>query len=87
MTKERLGTTALADHYPVFCIIRNSLVEKRTSKYYYRSMKNFNFVAFTSELAHKLSAFHMTHLNVNNVNEIFDQFFEIISKTIDTYAP
>ena len=82
-----IETDFLADHYPVFSIIRNSLVEKSTSKYYYRSTKNFNSVDFTSKLAHKLSAIHMTDLNANNVNEIFDQFFEIISKTIDTYAP
>ena len=54
-----METDSLADHYPVFCIIRNSLVEKSTSKYYYRSMKNFNSVDFTFESAHKLSAFHM----------------------------
>ena len=29
----------------------------------------------------------MTDLNVNNVNEVFNQFLEIISKTIDTYTP
>ena len=82
-----IETDSLADHHPVFYVIRNSLVEKSTSKYYYRSMKNFNSVDFTSELAHKLSAFHKTDLNVNNVNEIIGQFLEAISKTIDTYAP
>ena len=82
-----IKTDSLADHYPMFCIIRNSLVEKSTSQYYYQSMKNFNSVDFTSELAHKLSVFHITDLNVTNINEIFDQFLEMISKTINTYAP
>ena len=77
----------LTDHYTVFCIIQNTITRKRHNKYYYRAMKNFDSEKFPVDFASKLHNYDLPDLNVNNVNNVFDEILEIISSTTNTHAP
>ena len=79
----------LTDHYPVFCIIPNTITGKRHNKYYYRVMKNFDSEQFLIDLASKSHNYDLPdlHINISNVNKVFDEILEIVSSTINTHAP
>ena len=77
----------LTDHYPVFCIIQNTINSKRHNKYYYRVTKNFDSEQFLIDLASKLHNHDLPDLNISNVNNVFDEILKTISSTINTHAP
>ena len=60
----------LTDHYPVFCIIQNTITSKRHNKCYYRVMKNFDSEKFLVDLASKLHNYDLPDLNISNVTPI-----------------
>ena len=75
------------DHYPVFCILKNIPKCKRSVKSFYRSMKNFDSERFLHDLNSQVNDFDIQNLNENNFNQIFDQFLQLITSTIDFHAP
>ena len=77
----------LTDHYPVFCIIQNTVTSKRHNKHYYRVMKHFDSEKFLIDLVSKLHSYDLPDLNISNVNNVFDEILEIISSTVNTHAP
>ena len=52
-------------------------------------MKNFDSEQFLIDLASKSHNYDLPdlHINISNVNKVFDEILEIVSSTINTHAP
>ena len=50
-------------------------------------MKNFDSERFLHDLNSKVNDFDIQNLNENNFNQIFDQFLQLITSTVDFHAP
>ena len=50
-------------------------------------MKNFDYERFLHDLNSKVDDFDIQNLNENIFNQIFDQFLQLITSTIDFHAP
>lgn len=82
----------LTDHYPVFIKLNcnQKTSSTATNVKLYRPLKHFNPSAFCNDLEEKFEKFFNTNyltISENNLNCLFDQFYSIITSTIDHHAP
>ena len=79
--------STLTDHYPIFCILKCSVNHERSIKSFYRSIKKFDSEQVLIDLNSKVNEFDTHNLSENNLNEIFDQFLQMITSIIDFHVP
>ena len=80
----------LTDHYPIFVKACNSCNNSRTRPVVktYRTFKHFNLESFTEDLHSKLYYFFENlEVNAENLNAALDQFYPLITETINHHAP
>ena len=81
---------SITDHYAVMCKISKTQTSyNRTPSPLYRNKKKFCAEAFSAELDQELGnpVANKFPLNHNIFDDVFDQFVNIIEKTIDKHAP
>ena len=81
----------LTDHYPIFCVInKNSTNNKKDiEKLFCRDKTKFCLELFCKDLQTNLENYfsHRPTLSKENFYKLFNNFFHIISHSIDTHAP
>ena len=79
------------DHYPIFIKACNYCNNSRTRHAVktYRTFKHFNPESFTKDLHSKLDFFveNLEEVIAENLNAVFDQFYSLITETINHHAP
>ena len=86
-----IQTQDISDHYPLYCQIGNVPTYKKAEESfgYYRDKSKFDSYTFNEDLNQTL-ANHFSSvpdITLNNFNEIFNEFYRLISKTISQYVP
>ena len=88
-----MQTQDISDHYALYCQISNGLPTKKLKNYLVINVTNQNLIAtvdtFNEDL-HQTLANHFSQvpdLTLNNFNDIFNEFYKLISKTITQHAP
>ena len=86
-----IQTQVIGDHYPFYCQIGNVPTYKKAAKSfgYYRDKSKFDSDTFNEDLHQTLANYFSSvpDLTLNNFNEIFNEFYRLISKTISQHAP
>ena len=87
-----IQTQVISDHYPLYCQISNVPTNKKAEESfgYYRDKSKFDSDStFNEDLYQTLANYFSSvpDLTLNNFNEIFNEFYRLISKTISQYAP
>ena len=81
----------LTDQYPIFVKACNFCNNSRTRHAVktYRTFKHFNPESFIEDLHPKLEYFfeNLEEVNAENLNAVFDQFYSLITETINHHAP
>ena len=81
----------LTDHYPIFCVIKKNSTnsKKNIEQFFYRDKTKFCSESFCKELQTDLDNYfsHQPTQSNGNFNELFNNFVNIISHSIDTHAP
>ena len=79
----------ITDHYPVMALVNNELIHKNVQPEFAGSFANFNSDSFNIGLQKRLNSFMPKILTTseNNVDDIFNEFYLLITSTIDTHAP
>ena len=86
----RVILRSVADHYTImFKISKIETLRTKPPVRFIEIKKDFHLEAFANELDQKLGELvsRFFPLNLNNFDDIFDQFVNIIAKTIDKHAP
>ena len=79
----------ITEHYPVMALVNNELIHKNVQPEFSRSFANFNSDSFNNDLQKRINSFMPKILTIseNNVYDIFNEFYLLITSTIDTHAP
>ena len=80
----------ITDHYPVLAIINCDAASKGNKSHKFaRCIVNFNENDFVNDLKQKIATFipKIFEILENNLNEVFNEFYFLISSTIDAHAP
>ena len=78
-------THDITDHLPIFAIIKeNKRRQQERSSYTIRDLKNFDKQKYLNDLSNKLSSLT---LDVENANDNFTNFNNLLEDTINTHAP
>ena len=79
----------LTDHYPVTAIINRNVTSNPSQPIFIRSFNKFNSSNFINDLQLRLDNFfpQMNTITKNNINDVFDEFYSLITKTISNHAP
>ena len=79
----------ITDHYPVMALVNNKLNHKNVQPKFARSFAKFNSDIFNNDLQKRINRFMPKILTIseNNVDDIFNEFYVLITSTIDTHAP
>ena len=79
----------ITDHYPVMALVNNELIHKNVQPEFSRSFANFNSDSFNNDLQKRINSFMPKILTIseNNVYNIFNEFYLLMTSTIDTHAP
>ena len=79
----------ITDHYPVMALVNNKLNHKNVQPKFTRSFAKFNSDSFNNDLQKRINRFMPKILTIseNNVDDIFNEFYLLITSTIDTHAP
>ena len=77
------------DHYSVMTLVNNELIQKNVQPKFARSFANFNSDSFNYDLQKRINSFMPKILTTseNNVDDIFNELYLLITSTIDTHAP
>ena len=77
------------DHYPVMTIINRNVTSNPSQPIFIRSFSKFNSSNFINDLQLRLDNFFppMNTITKNNINDVFDEFYFLITKTISNHAP
>ena len=90
---KRLDTPDLTDHYPKLIFVKacNYCKNSRTrhAAKSYRTFKHFIPESFTEDLLSEIyfSSENLEEVNAENLNAVFDQFYSLITETINHQAP
>ena len=81
--------TDLTDHFSIFYTISNVTLKKSYKPIFWRDFSMFNAVDFCNHLKNEINSFFLTisYIDGNNFDDIFDQFFELVTKAITLHAP
>ena len=79
----------IIDHYSVAALISWDLSTNRSKSVLSRSFATFNCDKFNNDLNAKIDNFMsvVDTLTENNVNDIFNEFYSLLTSTINIYAP
>ena len=79
----------ITDHYLVMALVNNELIHKNVQLEFARSFANFNSDSFNNDLQKRINSFMPKILTIseNNVDDIFNEFYLLITSTIGTHAP
>ena len=79
----------ITDHYPVMALVNNELIHKNVQPEFARSFANFNSDSFNNDLQKRINSLMPKILTIleNKVDNIFNEFYLLITSTIDTHAP
>ena len=79
----------ITDHYPVMALVNNKLNHKNVQPKFAMSFAKFNSDSFDNDLQKRINRFMPKILTIseNNVDDIFNEFYLLITSTIDTHAP
>ena len=79
----------ITDHYPVMAIINRNVTSYPSQPIFIRSFNKFNSSNFINDLQLRLDNFfpQMNTITKNNINDVFDEFYSLITKTISNHAP
>ena len=79
----------ITDHYPVMAIINRNVTSNPSQPIFIRSFNKFNSSNFINDLQLRLHNFfpQMNFITKNNINDVFDEFYSLITKTISNHAP
>ena len=80
---------SVTDHYPVAALISRDLSTNRSKSVLSRSFATFNRDKFNNDLNAKLDSFMsvVDTLTENNVNDILNDFYSLLTSTINIHAP
>ena len=86
-----IQTQVISDHYALYCQIDNVPTYKKAEQSfgYYLDKSKFDSDTFNEDLNQTLANYFSSvpYLTLNNFNEIFNEFYRLISKTISQHAP
>ena len=79
----------ITDHYPVMALVNNKLNHKNIQPKFARSFAKFNSDSFNNDFQKRINRFvpKILIISENNVDDIFNEFYLLITSTIDTHAP
>ena len=79
----------ITDHYPVMAITNRNVTSNLSQPIFIRSFNKFNSSNFINDLQLRLDNFfpQMNTIAKNNINDVFDEFYSLITKTISNHAP
>ena len=79
----------ITDHYPVMAIINRNVTSNPSQPIFIRSFNKFNSSNFINDLQLRLENFfpQMNTITKNNINDVFDEFYSLITKTISNHVP
>ena len=79
----------ITDLYPVMAIINRNVTSNPSQPIFIRSFNKFNSSNFINDLQLRLDNFfpQMNTITKNNINDVFDEFYSLITKTISNQAP
>ena len=79
----------ITDRYPVMALVNNESIHKNVQPGFARSFANFNSDSFNNDLQKTINGFMPKILTIleNNVDDMFNVFYLLITSTIDTHAP
>ena len=70
-------------------LVNNELIHKNVQPEFARSFANFNSDSFNNDLQKRINSFMPKILTIseNNVDDTFNEFYVLITSTINTHAP
>ena len=79
----------ITDHFPIIATIKNNFISQRHQQRLVRSFSKFNSEHFNDDLFFKIKNFvpKFNTATGKNITDLFEQFYSLITKTIDTHAP
>ena len=78
----------ITDHYPVMALVNDKLIHENVQPKFARSFAKFNSDSFNKNLQKRINSFMTKILTIseNNDDDIFNEFYLLITSTIDTHA-
>jgi len=80
----------ITNHFPVMVIVCRKICNQQDQIRYARSFSNFSPDTFNDELQQLINDYmninDLHNTNVDNINILFDQFYFLVTKTIDKHA-
>ena len=79
----------IIDHFPVTATTKNNFISQRHPQRLLRSFNKFNGENFNDDLFSKIENFvpKFNTVTGKNINDPFEQFYSLITKTIDMHVP
>ena len=79
----------VTDYYPVMALVRNKLIHKNVQPKFARSFAKINSDSFNNDLQRRIKSFmpKILAISENIVDDIFNEFYLLITSTFDTHAP
>ena len=76
----------ITDHYPVVALVNNKSIHKNVQPKFARSFAKFNNDSFNNDLQKKSFMPKILAISENNVDDIFNEFYLLITSTMNTHA-
>jgi len=81
----------ITDYFPVMVIVSRKICNQQDQIRYAPSYSNFSPNIFNDELQQLMNDYmnvnDLDNSNADNINILFDQFYSLVTKTIDKHAP